>query len=159
MSNVGRANRLRSARALVVSAVALCLAVTAGCKRGSTSTTSATAVPVAATVTETSSNTVAVGGSVFYSFPVPQYGTVELTLTDVQPVRPNPDFDPSVEELSVGIGAPAGVGCTLASSITTAPGSTVQLSGAYGPGIFCIKVFDSGLLTAPVVFTAKVAHP
>lgn len=156
---VCRAHPSRLARALGVSAMALCVAVTVGCRKGSTSTTAATAVPVAATVAETFSNTVGVGGSVFYSFPVPQYGTVELTLTDVQPVRPNPDFDPSVEELSVAIGAPAGVGCTAASSITTAPGSTVQLSGAYGPGIFCIKVFDSGLLTAPVVFTAKVAHP
>ena len=114
---VCRAHPSRLARALGVSAMALCVAVTVGCRKGSTSTTAATAVPVAATVAETFSNTVGVGGSVFYSFPVPQ------------------------------------------SSITTAPGSTVQLSGAYGPGIFCIKVFDSGLLTAPVVFTAKVAHP
>ena len=130
---------------------ALCLAA---CGNGtSASTTSPSSLPADATVSQSFSSTLAVGGTVFYSFSIAQYGNVAVTLTSVT----GSDL-PDGLTLNVGIGRPAGTTCTATLSVAAAPGDTPQVTGSYGPGIFCAVISDSGMLTAPVKVDAAVSH-
>jgi predicted dienelactone hydrolase len=82
-----------------------------------------------------------------------QYGNVAVTLTNVT----GSDL-PDGLMLNVGIGRPAGTTCTASLSVAAAPGDTPQVTGSYGPGVFCAVISDSGMLTAPVRIDAAVAH-
>lgn len=121
---------------------------------GNATTTSPTVVPADATVNETFSSIVPVGGTVFYSFTIAQYGNVAVTLTSV-----TGDELPEDAGLAIGIGQPSGTTCSTASVVTASPGDTAQVTGVWDSGVFCVRVADSGTLVAPVRFTATVAHP
>jgi hypothetical protein len=126
----------------------------AGCGSGSSpSTTSPSSVAADATMNESFAGTVGVGGGLFYSFSMAQYGNVAVTLTGVS----GADL-PDGLALAVGIGRPAGTSCTTSTTVTTTPGDTPQVTGTYGPGVFCVRISDPGTLTAAVVITAAVAH-
>jgi hypothetical protein len=127
----------------------------AGCGNGTSasSATSPSSLPADATVNESFSGRVTVGGSLFYSFSIAQYGNVAVTLTGIS----GTDL-PHDTVLSVGIGRPAGTSCTTSTAVSTGPGDTPQVTGAYGPGVFCVRVSDGGTLTEPVDITAAVAH-
>jgi len=122
-------------------------------KNSSTSTTSPSSLPADASVSESFSSSLNVGGTFFYSFSMAAYGNVAVTLTNIT----GSDL-PDGLTLNVGIGRPAGTTCTPSLSIATAPGDTPQVTGSYGPGVFCVVISDSGLLTAPVKVDAAVAH-
>lgn len=107
-----------------------------------------------APVVETFIGTVAVGSSAFYSFTVPVQGTVSLTLLTL---TENGEASPAV--VGLGIGAPAGIGCTAGVSVATAPGGTPQFAQTYPPGVYCAKVSDTGQLTSPGSFALNIAHP
>jgi hypothetical protein len=118
-------------------------------------TSSSTPTVAAASVSETWNSTVAVGGSRFYSFTVPENGTVNVTLAAVAG-----DYVPPTVTLGLGIGQPSGTECTTSttanvSTQTAAP----QMTGTYAPAVYCVKVFDVGNLYAPASFTVVVAHP
>ena len=138
--------------------VALAL-VCAGCddktatSPSSTSTTTTTTV-ASPTTTELFAGRVAVGGSTFYSFSVAENGTVNVTLADVGGFNV-----PSTVWLGVGIGTPSGEECATASTVNTAAGSTVQLTGTYAPGVYCVRVWDIGNLVAVAAFNVTIAHP
>jgi len=131
---------------------ALCLAACGNGASAST-TTLPSSVPADAAVSESFSSTLAVGGTLFYSFSMAQYGNVAVTLTGVT----GSDLPDSLT-LNVGIGRPAGTTCTASTTVAAAPGDAPQVTGSYGPGIFCVAISDSGLLTAPVKVDAAVAH-
>lgn len=139
----------RAALALVcVGALSL-----AACGSNAT-TTSPTATPADATVTENFSTTVTVGGGVFYAFSIAQYGNVAITLTSVT----GADL-PDGLTLGLGIGRPSGTSCATSTAVSVPPGDVAQVTGAYQPGVYCVRVYDAGMLTAPVAITASVAHP
>ena len=134
---------------------AVCLTLLAGACSGSGSgATSPSAVPADATVTESFSAVVPIGGAVFYSFPIAQFGNVAVTLTGITGTEL-----PEAVGLAIGVGQPGGTTCNVTSVTTVTPGETAQVTGAWGPGIFCVRVADPGVLIAPVAFTAVVAHP
>jgi hypothetical protein len=141
----------RLVRVIGCVAGALCLAACNGAS--ASSTTSPSSIPAAATVSQSFSNTLSAGGTMFYSFPVAQYGSVAVTLTNVT----GSDL-PDGLTLNVGIGRPAGTTCTPSLSVVAAPGEAPQVTGSYGPGIFCAVISDSGMLTGPVRVDAAVAH-
>lgn len=143
---------MSSAR-LLASIVPIAVAIGAAACDG-TSTTSPSIVAVDPTVSESFSSTVPVGGSVFYSFSIAQYGNVAVTLASIS----GNDL-PESPSLQLGIGQPAGTGCSTLSTVSATPADTAQVSGTYGPGVFCVHVADSGALVAPASFTATVAHP
>jgi hypothetical protein len=121
---------------------------------GNSTTTSPSPTPADPTSTESFSTTVTVGGAIFYSFSIAQYGNVAVTLTGVT----GTDL-PDGLTLGLGIGQPSGTSCATSNTVSAAPGDTAQLTGAYGPGVFCVRVYDTGTLTGPVAITASVAHP
>jgi hypothetical protein len=127
----------------------------AGCGKDSSSatTTSPTQTPADASITENFSAALTVGGAVFYSFNFVQYGNVAITLRGIS----GPNL-PDGLTLSVGIGRPSGTGCTTSTSVSATPGDTAHVTGTYGPGIYCVRVFDSGTLSGPVTVSVSVAH-
>jgi hypothetical protein len=130
-----------------------------GCDDSSSATspsdTSTTTTTVASpTTTELFAGRVPVGGATFYSFSVIENGTVNVTLADV-----GGSNVPSTVWLGLGIGTPAGEDCTAATTINTAAGSAVHLTGTYAPGVYCVRVWDIGNLVAVAAFNVTIAHP
>lgn len=140
-----------------VLALLLAAAVSAaGCGNDSstsTTTTSPSPTPAEATITETFTASFDVGGSVFYSFSFAQYGNYFVTLNTVSGVDLPEDLT-----IGLGVGRPSGTGCTATNAINTAPGSTAQLTGTNGPGVFCVRVFDAGTLPSKITVSATVTH-
>lgn len=131
---------------------ALALSACSGDSSSST-TTSPTATPADATINESFTTALPAGGTVFYSFSMAQYGNVAVTLTGVTGAELPEDFT-----LNLGIGRPSGTSCTAQSTVDAAPGESPQLTGTYGPGIFCVRVLDSGKLPGQATVSAVVAH-
>jgi hypothetical protein len=118
----------------------------------STSTATTAAAP---TVTEAFNGTLPVGGFRFYSFNIAVNGTVNVTLNSVAGTGV-----PSTVQLGLGIGQPAGADCSATVTATAGSKSTApQTTGVFGPGVFCVRVFDVGNLFAPATFSITIAHP
>jgi hypothetical protein len=94
-----------------------------------------------------------VGGSAFYSFNIAVNGTVNVTLTAV-----GGQGVPATVQLGLGIGTPAGIDCSVTSSVTAGAAAAPQLTGTFGPGLFCVRVYDVGNLPAPAAFSVTIAH-
>jgi hypothetical protein len=114
--------------------------------------------PVTPTVpnTEIFSGTLAVQGSSFYSFTVAATGNASITLASLVPTAPGPALN---TVMGLGVGSPNGTDCDVTNSVTTAPGLTAQLVNSLTPATYCAKIYDLGLLTAPVDFTIRIVHP
>jgi hypothetical protein len=132
--------------------VAFCMLATA-CDEGDPGIVQPTVNP--ATITDTFTGNVAPNAADSHAFVITLSGKIAITLTAVGP--------PSTAEVSVGIGIPTGLACSLTlgdgTTVTTTAGSTPQISGTVLPGTFCVVVFDLGKLTDPVDYTVTVAHP
>ena len=133
------------------------LVLAAACSKDNTvspTTTTTTTTPVTTPiVSENFASTVTVGGSAFYSFNIAANGTVNVTLNSVSGVGV-----PSTVQLGLGIGTPAGVDCTVTSTATAGAGTAPQLTGTFGPGLFCVRVYDVGNLFGSAAFRATIAH-
>jgi hypothetical protein len=116
-----------------------------------TSTTTTVASP---TTTELFAGRVTVNGSSFYSFSVVENGTVNVTLAEVAG-----SGVPSTVWLGLGIGTPSGEDCSTTSTVNTAAGSAVHLTGTFAPGVYCVRVWDIGNLAAVAAFNVTIAHP
>jgi len=120
----------------------------------SPSSTTTTTTPVTTpTASETFASTVDPGGAAFYSFNIAANGTVNVTLNGVGGTGV-----PSTVQLGLGIGTPAGVDCSTTSTVTAGAGAGPQLTGTFGPGLFCVRVYDVGNLAATAAFRVTIAH-
>ena len=120
-----------------------------------TTTTTTTTTAAAPTVTEAFNGTLPVAGFKFYTFNIAANGTVNVTLTKVSGAGV-----PATVQLGVGIGQPSGTDCATTISQTAGSGSaTPHATGVFGPGLFCVRVFDVGNLFAPATFAVTIAHP
>jgi hypothetical protein len=120
-----------------------------------TSTTNTTTTVAAPTVTESFTGTLPVGGFKFYTFNIAVNGTVNVTLNSVSGAGV-----PSTVQVGLGIGQPSGIDC--ATTVTATAGANFakpQQTGTFGPGIFCVRVFDVGNLFGPAAFSITIAHP
>src|SRR6185369_11665051 len=119
----------------------------------STSSTTTTTTPAAPTVSESFTGTLPVAGFRFYSFNIAVNGTVNVTLNSVSGAGV-----PSTVQLGLGIGQPSGLDCSAtvnatAGVLTAKP----QATGTFGPGSFCVRVYDIGNLFAPANFNITIA--
>jgi len=105
--------------------------------------------------TQTFAGTLQVRGSGFYSIVVSQAGPVSLTLAAVQ----TPGGAALTTPVGIGVGIPAGTGCTRFLSQTTPPGLAAQLTTTLNPGTYCASVFDAGNLTGAVNFAMRIRYP
>lgn len=107
--------------------------------------------------TEVFGGTLDVGGSQFYSFTVAQDGTTDVTLLSLRPQGVATSTLGAV--VGLGLGTPAGTDCALRSAITTSPSLTKQLTVATNASTYCVKIADTGNLTASVDYTIRILHP
>ena len=117
---------------------------------GTTSTTAA-----APTVSESFTGTLPVGGFKFFSFNIAANGTVNVTLNSVTGAGV-----PATVQLGLGIGSPSGIDCSATTNVTAGvTAAAPQATGTFGPGTFCVRVYDVGNLFAPANFNITIAHP
>jgi hypothetical protein len=106
-------------------------------------------------VSEVFTSTLPVGGFKFYTFNIAASGTVNVTLNSVSGVDV-----PATVQLGLGIGQPAGTDCSATQTATAGVNTAApQVTGTFGPGLFCVRVFDVGNLFNPANFTVTIAHP
>jgi len=140
-----------TARLLIVALLAA-LAVACGDDPSSTAPSSTTST----TTTVTYAGTIDVGGSRFYSFSNAAAGSVTAFLASVtSPATRLPVAVP----LEIGIGVPAGTGCSTTTTQIVAPGLVPQMTVSLAAGVFCLRVADAGELRAPVSFAVRFNHP
>ena len=151
---------MSTARSCLAYALA-CACLVSACNGSPTSATSTTTTTtIASTTAATPSTTeqftgvLPVNGAKFYSFTVSQFGTVNVTLTNV-----SGQFVPSTVTLGLGLGKPDGEDCTMSTSLTTKSGSTAQVTGSYEAGVYCARVYDVGNLFGPANFNIQIDYP
>ena len=66
---------------------------------------------------------------------------------------------PSTVTLGLSIGTPDAETCATTTSISTQSGTGPQLTGAYNPGVYCVKVSDVGNLFSAARFSVTIAYP
>jgi hypothetical protein len=140
------------ARLLAIAALAA-LAVACG-DDSPTSPADTTTTSAATSITYT--GTLDVGGSRFYSFSNAAAGSVTAFLASVtSPATRLPVAVP----LEIGLGVPAGTGCSTTTTQIVAPGLVSQMTVSLAAGVFCLRVADAGELRAPVAFAVRFSHP
>lgn len=132
------------------SALFILTVVTTGC--GSTAVTPTTPEPPS--VTQVFAGTIGPNGSAFYSFTVPQQGTVSFQLASVQ--RAGVDV---ADNLTLGLGAPRGTDCAVSTSVTAGASSAALLAASENPGVYCVRVWDAGILPSAVTFSVNITRP
>ena len=147
---------MRGIRYLLAAAVVLAAGCDGDTSMSPTDTTTETETTTAAspTVSEQFTGTLPVGGFKFYSFTTSTYGLVYATLTAV-----GGNYVPATVQLSLGIGQPSGTDCLASTPVTTAPGTSPQVSGTYEPDVYCVVVADVGNLYAPADFSVTIDYP
>jgi len=141
------ATRRRLVAFLMTAAVPLCGAC------GSTSGTSTVAPTPVTTTTEDFTATIDQLGSMTHAFSVAAAGTVEVKLTDVEPLA------------TMGLGVAVTTGGTACGSDiaqnNNAKSGTTALGGTAAVGSYCVRVFDAGNIPAAtsVTYTVEVTHP
>ena len=96
-----------------------------------------------------------VGGFRFFTFNIAANGTVNVTLNSVAGTGV-----PSTVQLGLGIGQPSGIDCATTTTVTAGvTAAAPQTTGTFGPGTFCVRVFDVGNLFGPAAFNITIAHP
>ena len=146
-------------RSLGLLAFMACAIFISACSKSPTSPTSTTTTTIPTTIatpttTEQFTGVLPVNGSKFYSFSVTQYGTVNVTLTDV-----NGQYVPTTVTLGLGFGRPDGEDCAMTTNLTTKSASTAQITGTYDVGVYCVRVYDVGNLFAPANFNVQIDYP
>jgi hypothetical protein len=119
----------------------------------SLTSSSSTTAPAAPTVSEAFASTLPVGGFKFFTFNIAVSGTVNVTLNSVSGAGV-----PTTVQVGIGVGQPAGTDCATTQTATMSSASAA-LTGTFGPGLFCVRVFDVGNLFNPASFRVTIAHP
>jgi hypothetical protein len=127
------------------------LLVSAGCGDTPTSPTDTTVTPSSTTY----ASTLGLGSVRFYSFTVLADGPVTVMLASVtSPANGIPAGQP----LEVSLGVPAATDCSPIYTELLSASLVTQISQTLTAGIYCIRVADSGQLTAPVRFAVRFTH-
>ena len=133
-------------RALLIALLAL---AAASCDDAST----ATSPTVTSPVTETFNGQFVPGGTAARAFSAASPGTVSITLTQIGPPAD------AVVGLGVGIPQSSGTGCLLTEAIQTGASPFPQLTVSVDAGTYCVRLHDTGTLTAAVGFTVTIVRP
>ena len=102
-------------------------------------------------VTETFSGAVGPQGASVYRFVVVSSSTVSVRLSEVEP---------TAIVLGLGLGTPRNdIECTLVSSNPSAVvQERPQISVTTSPGVYCVRVFDTGGVSSSAAFSVVVTH-
>ena len=149
--------RMRATTAAILGLILFGSACSHSSTSTSPSTTSSTSTTTGAapTVSESFTGTLPVGGFKFFSFNIAANGTVNVTLNSVTGTGV-----PATVQLGLGIGSPSGIDCSATTNVTAGvTAAAPQATGTFGPGTFCVRVYDVGNLFGPANFNITIAHP
>jgi len=143
-------------RAAAVAALAV---ICAGCDV-TTPSTSTTVTPTVACpeTTPTSvlvTGTIGIGETSFYSFSPTCSTSVRVLLGSLTPAGSN---TPSATPIGIGLGVPLGTGCGLTNSMVASTALTAQLVSPVAPGTYCIAVYDTGNVKAPLDYALRLVY-
>jgi len=97
------------------------------------------------------SGTLSKNGAFSHTFTTTNLGAVTTTIVSLAPN--------SAQILGLQLGVWNGVSCTAASSTDTATtGSSITLN-ASAAGVLCVRLYDVGFITDPVLYQLQVVHP
>ena len=102
-------------------------------------------------VTETFDGQLTVNGGVSHPFAVQRSGAVTARLTAVDPT------DVTIG-LSLGTWNVAGNTCQIILANDAAPGGASVIGTASVAGNFCVRVYDVGRLSGPILYSLSVTH-
>ncbi len=148
--------RMRATTAALLGILVLCGACSHNSTTEPSNTSTTTTTPAASpTITEGFNGTLPVAGFRFYTFNIAASGTVNVTINKISGTSV-----PATVQVGLGIGQPSGVDCATTISVTAASTfAAPQATGVFGPGLFCVRVYDVGNLAAPATFAITIAHP
>jgi hypothetical protein len=113
-------------------------------------------------MTDTFSGTLAVLGSDSRRFTVTYTGGASDASVTVSALTTVANATPVTSTIGVAFGSIAFDGSCTRSATLTATAAVINqeltASGAFGPGEFCVQIFDSGTLTEPTSYTLVVKH-
>jgi hypothetical protein len=89
------------------------------------------------------------GERAFHAFTVGLYGRVDLALESLQ----------GASVLTLGLGRPSGTDCAVTSVLSTSVEQDPFFSDVFQAGVYCLRVPDTGTVTAPVSFSIRIDHP
>ena len=97
------------------------------------------------------SGTLSVNGAFSHTFTITTLGSVTASIVSLAPN--------SAQLVGFGLGVWNGVSCTAASSTDIATtGSAITLT-ASSAGTLCVRLYDVGFITTPVLYQLQVVHP
>ncbi len=138
-------DRYRS-RALLFAAALL---AASGCSNSvlTNPTTNTTVCPC----TDGFTGTLSLNGAFTHTFTITNLGSVTASVVSLSPN--------TSQIVGFGLGVWNGTSCTVTSSNDTATtGSSITLN-ASGAGTLCVRLYDVGFITTPVLYTLQVVHP
>src|SRR5215475_15404052 len=106
--------------------------------------------------TDTFTGTLSTNGSFTHSFTTANLGAVTVTIVSLAPN--------SSQIVGLSLGVFNGSACSTSpqtggsSSDTATTGSSITLN-ASAAGSLCVRLYDVGFITAPVLYTLQVTHP
>jgi hypothetical protein len=141
-------------RPYVRAILAVAVLATGAC---SNDTLSSLTTPTNPTIfTDTFTGTLSQNGSFTHSFTTASLGAVTVTIVGLAPN--------SSQIVGLSLGVWNGSACSTSpqtggsSSDTATSGSTITLN-ASAAGSLCVRLYDVGFITAPVLYTLQVTHP
>ena len=66
---------------------------------------------------------------------------------------------PTSNALEIGLGIPAGTGCSVSAALNSSSQLIPQLRQDFGTGTYCVRISDIDGLPASMTFTIRVIHP
>jgi ABC-type Fe3+-hydroxamate transport system substrate-binding protein len=101
--------------------------------------------------TDSFSGTLSKSGAFTHTFTITNLGAVTATIVSLAPN--------TAQIVGLQLGVWNGVSCTAASSSDTAStGSAITLN-ASSAGVLCVRLYDVGFITDPVLYQMQVVHP
>jgi hypothetical protein len=102
-------------------------------------------------VTDTYSGTLTKNGAFTHAFSILSLGSITASIVSLSPN--------SAQIVGLQLGVWNGTSCTAASSTDTATtGSSITLT-ASAAGVVCVRLYDVGFITDPVLYQLQVVHP
>jgi hypothetical protein len=140
-----------NARAILLAVAVL---ATGACSNDTLSSLTTPTTPL--TFTDTFTGTLSQNGSFTHSFTTASLGAVSASIVNLQPT--------SSQIVGLSLGVWNGTACSTSpatggsSSDIATSGSSITLN-ATAAGSLCVRLYDVGFITSPVLYTLQVTHP
>jgi hypothetical protein len=134
--------------------IAVLAAMAAGCDETAGPTEPTDVGPFSRT--EIFAGRLAPGGTAFYSVVSGNAGSVVVTFASARVINTSTTLSPT---LTLGFGVPRGTDCQTSQTVQASPALQSQIRVSIEPGIYCVRIADTGALSQPVDFAIRMILP